>query len=360
MGGNGGQGGGSGGGLVIPMGGQGGMRGDNAFCEVVVEGGAGGAIDCGSTDASPHVTSDTFFRYDILEKNTYQLTFDRPVCDAADNTGIAPGKGGPNGDTPEDRDRGLTVTYADAPGAYDVAFDAGDWKPLDTFDITVRIGVSDTECIDFMAQPKAVKVMACHPNGWPSSQDSCRAAPPSALDNGLDKNDCKVDSATGKDGRPLSFYCGKAAVEGSMPSQPAPPNPDNPAVSDLHAHAYRLTAYMDGDYVITLDGTQARTATSGATSTLIAEKTCEDVNCTLLESYVTLDIGSTCGGHDEPGKGHLVDENKTCLVQTTLNLKAGDVRYLTVRPDSGQSCGPAKDQSCDYNYALWVRGPDGN
>jgi hypothetical protein len=351
---------GFGGGLA--QGGEGGTRVDNPFCESVAEGGAGGAIDCSTVDASPVVTSPAYFRYDLLEKQKFTLQFDRPVCDAADNTSLAPAAVAGEPET-------KIVTKHVGVGEYEVTFDDTGWRPLDAFNLTVRAAVSDTQCLDFMAENAAITVQACHPDGWPTSiawpnlAPACRPAPPSAPDNALDKNDCQETEDKHGKGIPLPFVCGKAAVEGSMPGLPAPvSDPEKPPVSELHAHAYRLEAYMDGDYKITLDGTGARTATIGKFVTIgqTADKTCEEViDCAGLGAYVRLDIGETCGTYEDTNL-HLIDYSKKCIIEETLTLTKGEVRYLTVRPDADSGCGPNKNQPCDYNYALWVRGPDGN
>ena len=73
-----------------------------------------------------------------------------------------------------------------------------------------------------------------------------------------------------------------------------------------------------------------------------------------LGSLVQLDVGSTCGDNDLGGYSGFAEP---CLIEQDLELEEGEVRYLTVRPDADVGC---DGKSCDYNYALWVRGPNGN
>jgi hypothetical protein len=269
------------------------------------------------------------------------------VCGAAVNTSLVP-----RFPTPSERNRDIDVTYDGAPGAYEVTFHPDDWRPLDTFDLIVRHGVPDASCSDeVVVGATAIRVTACHPDGWPTAS-TCRSEPAVTLDQG----DCKnMQSA---EATALQFVCGKAVAEGTMPGQPAPKNPYDPELGELKAHTYQLTAYQSGIYQVILDGSKQRTATIGAADTLVAEKSCTaNVACESLGSLVQLDIGTTCGDNDVVS---LSDFTAGCVIELGLVLTQGDVRYLTVRPDVASGCGPAKDQSCDYNYALWVRGPDGN
>jgi hypothetical protein len=229
------------------------------------------------------VTSPTFFRYDLLEDNKYTLVFDRPVCSANLYTAVA-------ARSAIGSDLSFDIEHQGAPGVYEVDFEAEDWVPLDQFDLAVRRGIKDVECNDSFVNTLAVKVIACHPDGWPSSgwpgSPSCRPTPPAPPFNTLDLHDCKDDASRGGRGLPLSFVCGKASVQGMMPGQPPAPNPNDPLVTDLVAHAYRFTAYMDGTYHVTLDGTAAHTATITAPETLRAEEACEPVSCAALGSQV--------------------------------------------------------------------------
>lgn len=342
---------------------MGGSAGDliqvGAFCEEPPEGGAG-STDC-ETSHAPLVTSSTSFRYDLLDDNKYTLEFDRPVCGANKNTAVTPRLA-------LGADRKFDIEYQDVPGTYEVDFSAQDWAPLDQFDLVVRRGVEDIECHDSFVNPLGIKVIACHPDGWPSSgwpsTPVCRAAPPAPTqpapakpDNTLDLHDCRDEPTRFGPGIPLSFVCGKAAVQGMMPGREPAPNPNDPLVSDLVAHAYRFTAYMDGTYHVTLDGTVTHSATITAPETLRAEEACEQVNCATLGSQVQLDIGTTCGENDVFFEAQNLD---SCVIDTDVELTAGQTLYLTVRPDADAGCGPGNAEPCDYNYALWVRGPDGN
>lgn len=334
---------GPGGGGSANLGGGGGEgpRTD-AFCEPLPEGGAGQVCD----GDVPEVDSVLEFRFDLLDPATYPLHFSTPVCAAADKTVLIP-----RGSTPSDRNTTIDVSFDGSPGAYSVSFNPSDWQPLDTFDLTVRRGVTDVQCNDEpLAQQTAIPVIACHPDGWPSAS-SCRAQ----VTTTLDQADCKGDDQT-EENITLSFTCGKAVVEGIMFGQPALQNSADPDVTELKAHSYRLEAYMDGTYQVTLDGTKDRDVTIGAPQTNVAQKACSpDVSCESLTTVVQLDVGTSCGDNDVEGKA---DYTGNCVIETDLTLTKGEVRYLTVRPDIDGGCTGGKP--CDYNYALWVRGPDGN
>lgn len=142
-----------------------------------------------------------------------------------------------------------------------------------------------------------------------------------------------------------------------MPGRPPAPNPSDPLVTDLVAHAYYFTAHVAGTYRVTLDGTAGHTATISAPESRVAEEACEPVDCAGLGSQVQLDIGTACGENDIFFNAQ---NRSSCVIDTAVELEIGETVYLTVRPDADTGCGTGKALPCDYNYALWVRAPDGN
>lgn len=348
---SGGMGGGEGGNESGGMGG----RIDNAFCEEAGDvsfGGMGGStIECSSSDGVTVSSTDPVdlsllaLRYNLTEDTKFHLQFSRPVCGADDNTVLIKRQG-------TGTDVGVRAVFLED-GLYQADISASDWAPYDLFDLAVRRGVTDVTCGDPLAQEFGVKVVACSANGWPTagwpSEPKCTAAP--AALGSLNTTFCSSETSA----LPLAFTCGKAVGEGTLTGRTPASNPSDPELSELFAHTYALVAPLAGSYEITLDGTSNREHTVGAPSTQTAEQACMTVACEDLESVVQLDIGSTCGENDIDG---LADYTGGCLIETTLELQAGETRFLTIRPDADGGCGPGKDESCDYDYTLWVKGPN--